>query len=155
MATTNGAKHANGITATPEIPVTKALAQFVATAKREQLTPELREKVKEVLIDYIGVAVGGVVNADSTEPIYNAVKAFQGPGIGNSTAIAKGGSPHCCTGTAVPALSDSQVPGHRQCEMSPREVPRRAVCFLSVFVPHGSIFGHSSSSNLCLVFLGK
>ncbi|KAF7194193.1 hypothetical protein HII31_04430 [Pseudocercospora fuligena] len=88
MATTNGAKHANGDTA--EIPVTKALAQFVATAKREQLTPKLREKVKEVLIDYIGVAVGGVVNADSTEPIYNAVKAFQGPGIGSSTAIARG-----------------------------------------------------------------
>ncbi|KXT14479.1 hypothetical protein AC579_4815 [Pseudocercospora musae] len=93
MATTNGARHANdgdGDAATVDILVTKALAHFVATAKREQLTRELREKVKEVLIDYIGVAVGGIVNADSTEPIYNAVRAFQASGIGSSTAIARG-----------------------------------------------------------------
>ncbi|EME82015.1 uncharacterized protein MYCFIDRAFT_215554 [Pseudocercospora fijiensis CIRAD86] len=93
MATTNAADHANGNTATPEIPVTKALAQFVATAKPEQLTQELRTKVKEVLIDYIGVAVGGIFNAHSTEPICNAIKAFQGPGIGTCTAIA--GGPPC------------------------------------------------------------
>ena len=97
MPSANGVNgHTNG--STPDsgvnIPVTKLLASFVANASTKQLTPEIREKVKEVIIDYIGVVVGAIDNADSSEPIYKAIVALQGQGnSGNCTVLAKG-APH-------------------------------------------------------------
>ena len=91
---TNG--HANGdlTNGNAEIPVTKLLASFAANASADQLTPEIREKVKEVVEDYIGVVVGAIDNADSSEPIYRAIVALQGQGnSGNCTVFAKG-KPH-------------------------------------------------------------
>ncbi|KAK4501947.1 hypothetical protein PRZ48_007757 [Zasmidium cellare] len=86
--TTNG--HGHGA----EVPVTKIFASFVADASTKQLTPDLRTKIKEVIIDYIGVVVGGMKYAESSEPIYNAVVALQGKGNrGNSTVLGKG-KPH-------------------------------------------------------------
>ncbi|KAK3058450.1 hypothetical protein LTR09_000014 [Extremus antarcticus] len=93
MATTNGTPNRNANDHN-EVPVTKILANFVANASTSQLTAALREKVKEVVIDYIGVVVGAIDNADSTEPIYNAILTLQGQGTkGNCTVIAKG-APH-------------------------------------------------------------
>lgn len=94
MVHTNGHANgnANGHAAQP--PVTKLLANFVANAQTSHLTTELREKVKEVLIDFVGVVVGALNNADSTEPIYKAIVALQGPGnTGSCTVLAKG-KPH-------------------------------------------------------------
>jgi 2-methylcitrate dehydratase PrpD len=94
MVQTNGHSNcgANGNTAQP--PVTKLLASFVADARPSQLTTDLREKVKEVLIDFVGVVVGALNNADSTEPIYRAILALQGSGnTGSCTVLAKG-KPH-------------------------------------------------------------
>ncbi len=96
MATTNGTHgHTNGNgTHAAEVPVTKLLAQFVADATTSQLTSNLREKIKEVVIDYIGVVLGAIDNTESTEPIYNAIFALQGKGNrGHCTVIAKG-EPH-------------------------------------------------------------
>lgn len=77
-----------------EIPVTRILSEFVANASSEQLTPELRTKVKEVVIDYIGVVVGGMKYAESSAPIYDAIVALQGKGNkGNCTVLGKG-EPH-------------------------------------------------------------
>lgn len=77
-----------------EIPVTKIFADFVANAKTDQLTPELGTKIKEVVIDYIGVVVGGLKYAESSTPIYNAIVALQGKGNkGNCTVLGKG-EPH-------------------------------------------------------------
>lgn len=87
---TNGGT--NGHAAQP--PVTKLLASFVADARPSQLTEELRDKVKEVLIDFVGVVVGALDNADSTQPIYKAILALQGAGnAGNCSVLAKG-KPH-------------------------------------------------------------
>ena len=87
---TNGSTAQNG-TSNDSIPATKLIASFVADANTKQLTPELREKVKEVLIDYIGVVVGALDNADSTEPIYKAISALQGlNNTGSCTVLAKG-----------------------------------------------------------------
>lgn len=84
--------HTNDKAAKP--PVTKLLASFVADARPAHLTTELRDKVKEVLIDFVGVVVGALDHADSTEPIYKAILALQGPGNnGNCTVLAKG-KPH-------------------------------------------------------------
>ena len=97
MPSTNGTNgHSNGdlTNGNAEIPVTKLLASFVANTSTNQLTPELREKVKEVVIDYIGVVVGAIDNADSSEPIYKAIVALQGQGnTGKCTVLAKG-QPH-------------------------------------------------------------
>lgn len=74
-----------------DIPATKALALFVATCTTDQLTPTLRTKIKEVLIDYVGVVVGGLANADSTDSIYKAICVLQGPdNTGPCTVIGKG-----------------------------------------------------------------
>lgn len=53
----------NGDLKRSEIPATKLLASFIACANTNQLSVELRAKVKEVLIDYCGVV------SRSTAPI--------------------------------------------------------------------------------------
>ena len=88
---TNG--HTNGAATNGDagIPVTKFLSSFVANASTKQLTSEIREKVKEVVIDYIGVVVGAIDHADSSEPIYKAILALQGQGnTGKCTVLTKG-----------------------------------------------------------------
>ena len=94
MVATNGRANGgtNGHASQP--PVTKLLATFVADARPAQLTSELREKVKEVLIDFVGVVVGALNNADSTEPIYKAIVALQGPGNNGSCTVLAKGKPH-------------------------------------------------------------
>lgn len=83
---------------TTDIPATRLLSTFAAEATTKQLSPELREKVKEVVIDYIGVTVGALSHADSTEPIYNAIAALQGPSVTASTpgvcTVLGKGEPH-------------------------------------------------------------
>ncbi|GAB7358719.1 hypothetical protein MBLNU230_g3948t1 [Neophaeotheca triangularis] len=92
MATPNGTFN-NGPTATAkEIPATTLLATFVATANPDtHLTPALRDKTKEVLIDYLGVAAGALQNANSTPAILDAVRKLQGPGnTGPCSVLAQG-----------------------------------------------------------------
>ena len=79
-----------------EIPATSLLAAFVATQTTSQLTRHLREKVKEVVIDYIGVTVGALDNADSTDSIYNSILTLQGGEVKGKrvcTVLGKG-EPH-------------------------------------------------------------
>lgn len=71
----NGAK-SNGLS--QEIPVTKLLSNFVATASPAMLNDALRAKVKEVVIDFIGVTAGAAKDAESTESIVKGVRALGG-----------------------------------------------------------------------------
>jgi len=91
---TNGGTNGdtNGHSAHPA--VTKLLASFVADARPSQLTTELQAKVKEVLIDFVGVVVGALGNADSTEPIYKAIVALQGAGNTGTCSVLAKGKPH-------------------------------------------------------------
>lgn len=82
-----------------DIPATSLLAAFVATTTTSQLTPALKGKVKEVVIDWIGVTIGVTIgalgNADSTGPIYNAILAFQGGEVKGQklySVVGKGGA---------------------------------------------------------------
>ena len=52
---------ANG--AKESVPVTRILAEFVANASPKYLNQELRLKVKEVLLDFIGVTAGAAKDA--------------------------------------------------------------------------------------------
>ncbi|KXL51247.1 MAG: hypothetical protein FE78DRAFT_157438 [Acidomyces sp. 'richmondensis'] len=75
------------------IPATFLLASFVSNAKTAQLTPALKDKVKE-----IGVTLGALTHADSTAPIYAAINNLQGPTVTTTspalcTVIGKG-PPH-------------------------------------------------------------
>jgi len=98
MVQTNGVHgdQTNGQQPQKDIPVTKLLASFTATTTTRALAPALREKVKEVLIDYIGCVVGALQHADSTEPIYTAVTALQGGPISSPKActVLGKGAPH-------------------------------------------------------------
>ena len=93
MANTNGHTNGNG-NGVPQIPATKLLADFISSASTSQLTSELRLKAKEVVIDYIGVVVGGIDHASSSEPIYNAILALQGPETRGPCTVLTKGAPH-------------------------------------------------------------
>ncbi|KAI9655530.1 MAG: hypothetical protein M1821_005323 [Bathelium mastoideum] len=72
-----------------DIPVTKLFANFVSTVKLDVLGSTLRTKLKEVIIDYIGVTAAAGYSVDSTPAICKAVDALGGT-TGASTAITKG-----------------------------------------------------------------
>ncbi|EME42985.1 hypothetical protein DOTSEDRAFT_131534 [Dothistroma septosporum NZE10] len=76
------------------IPVTRILSKFIATSNTTHLTSQITTKVKEVLIDYTAVALGALHNASSTQPIYNAISALQGPGTTGSSTVIGHSSPH-------------------------------------------------------------
>ncbi len=73
----------------PDIQVTQIFADFIATADKSVLSRVLREKLKEVIIDYIGVTAAAAKSADSSESIYNVVIALGGAN-GSSTVLTKG-----------------------------------------------------------------
>ncbi|TKA34849.1 hypothetical protein B0A54_14062 [Friedmanniomyces endolithicus] len=96
MAQPNGTNgHTNGTKPSDHIPATHLLASFAANAQTTHLTAALRTKVKEVLLDFIGVTVGALTHADSTVPILTAITALQGPTVtatspGVCTVLAQG-----------------------------------------------------------------
>jgi 2-methylcitrate dehydratase PrpD len=84
--TTNGAATND---TSQEIPVTKLFAQFIANATPHMLNDALRTKVKEVVIDFIGVTAGAAKDAESTESIVKGVRALGGD-RGSSTVFLHG-----------------------------------------------------------------
>ncbi|KAL9094237.1 MAG: hypothetical protein Q9165_003377 [Trypethelium subeluteriae] len=72
-----------------KIPVTQIFADFVTNVHTDSLDSQMREKLKEVIVDYIGVTAAAGYSVDSTPPIYKAVLALGGA-KGSSTAITKG-----------------------------------------------------------------
>lgn len=81
----------NGAPSAKDIPVTAIFADFVANARTESLSSALRDRLKEYIVDYIGVSLAASQSSDSTEPICNAVKALGG-NVGSCTVLGKGKS---------------------------------------------------------------
>ncbi|EXJ95564.1 hypothetical protein A1O1_00686 [Capronia coronata CBS 617.96] len=79
----------NGTTKPTEIPVTSIFSNFVAHVQPDVMTSPIRERLKEYILDYIGVTLAASHSSDSTEPICNAVKALGGQ-TGTCTVIGKG-----------------------------------------------------------------
>lgn len=69
--------------------MTSILVDFVANARTEWLTQLVRDRLKEYILDYIGVTLAASRSSDSTEPIYHAVQALGGT-TGSSTVLGKG-----------------------------------------------------------------
>ena len=91
---TNGvaARSSNGNSSngtSQDIPVTKLLAEFVSRATPDMLNDALRAKVKEVVVDLVGVTAGAAKDAESTESIVKGVRALGGD-RGSSTVFLHG-----------------------------------------------------------------
>lgn len=98
MTSTNGtvdshsSQHESNGPHTPgEIPVTRLFAHFVATARTEALTDQVRQRLKEYILDYIGVSLAAARSSDSTVPFLHAVKALGGE-TGSCTVLGRGKS---------------------------------------------------------------
>ena len=70
-------------------PVTSIFASFVANATTTYLTPQIRDRLKEYILDYIGVTLAASHSSDSTTPFLNAVKALGGQS-GQCTVLGQG-----------------------------------------------------------------
>ncbi|EHY58274.1 hypothetical protein HRR83_004867 [Exophiala dermatitidis] len=79
----------NGTTKPDEIPVTGIFSNFVSNVQPESLTSQVRERLKEYILDYIGVTLAAAQSSDSTEPIIKAVKTLGGQ-TGTCTVVGKG-----------------------------------------------------------------
>jgi 2-methylcitrate dehydratase PrpD len=69
--------------------VTRKFASFVSDTKYDTLNPVVVQKLKELLLDHIGVASNAACNAESSQPFVDAILAFGGS-KGASTVYAKG-----------------------------------------------------------------
>jgi len=72
-----------------EVPVTKLFASFVAYSTTSTLTTEVKTKLKELLLDYVGVTYAASVQSTSSEKIFTAIKAL-GAANGSNTVFCRG-----------------------------------------------------------------
>jgi 2-methylcitrate dehydratase PrpD len=54
--------------------VTEVFARFVLSTGHQVLSSTVKSKLKELLLDYIGVTCGAAVQSKSSEPILTAIK---------------------------------------------------------------------------------
>ena len=81
---TNNKNHAHGA-----VGLTKLYANFVYSTSGQGLRPAVKDKLKELLLDYIGVTAAGATKADSSEPIFKAIISL-GAANGSNTVLSKG-----------------------------------------------------------------
>lgn len=55
--------------------ITADLCRFIVEAKYEMLAPAHIEKLKDLIVDHIGIAAGAAASADPSEPFLKAVQA--------------------------------------------------------------------------------
>lgn len=82
--------HENGDNGSPVRSPTKAFAHFVATFGPSSVPDEVTETLKKLVLDYIGVSIGGVSYADSTPAFLAALKKLSVGESGNSTIFGNG-----------------------------------------------------------------
>ncbi|KAI5917830.1 2-methylcitrate dehydratase [Camillea tinctor] len=69
--------------------ITEELCKFVVHAKYDMLDPELIAKLKDLIVDLIGISAGAAIVCESTEPFIQAIAALGGKS-GESTVFTKG-----------------------------------------------------------------
>lgn len=82
--------HHNGDTGSPTSSPTKAFAHFVSTYGPSSVPHEVTETLKKLVLDYIGVTLGGVRYADSTPAFLAALKKLSAGESGNWTIFGSG-----------------------------------------------------------------
>ncbi|KAJ5811681.1 hypothetical protein N7474_007982 [Penicillium riverlandense] len=71
------------------ITVTRNLANFIANVDPQVLSVDLMDRLKEYLLDYLGVTIAAANDWESTEPIYQGIAALGAAG-GSNTVVLKG-----------------------------------------------------------------
>lgn len=72
-----------------DVPVTKLFSRFVASTTYNTLTPTMKSKLKDLLLDYIGVTYAASVQSESSEKIFQAIKGL-GAANGHNTVVCRG-----------------------------------------------------------------
>ena len=67
-----------------------ALAKFVISTTSSSLTENLKTKLKELFLDYLGVSASAATSSDSSPIFLKAILAFAGKTQGESTVLTKG-----------------------------------------------------------------
>lgn len=89
---TNGVKNAANGTAIEHLiePITELIIDFAANTKYDSLPVKAISKLKDLIIDHIGVAAGAALGSDSSTGIFNAIQAFSNGAKGSCTVYTKG-----------------------------------------------------------------
>ena len=74
----------------PTTSPTKDFARFVAATEPASLSDEVIGKLKDLLLDYVGVAVAATKSAESSTPFYNGIVSLLGSCSGQATVVGKG-----------------------------------------------------------------
>jgi 2-methylcitrate dehydratase PrpD len=90
IITCTDAHATNNPCAEKDTSVTTTLAGFVSNTTYDDLSPAVVDKLKELLLDIIGVASAAAAAAESSEPFLKAILDFGGPQSGTSTVFTKG-----------------------------------------------------------------
>lgn len=92
---TNGAAKGtiNGIS---NEPITDIFVDFIVNTKYNALPPKAIAKLKDLIVDHIGVAAGAALGSESSDGIFKAVQAFSCGATGNCTVYTRGNNfaPH-------------------------------------------------------------
>ncbi|KAF2108421.1 2-methylcitrate dehydratase [Lophiotrema nucula] len=70
--------------------ITETFVDFAVNTKYEALSSKAISKLKDLIVDHIGVAAGAALGSDSSEPIFKAIQAFSFGVSGNCTVYTKG-----------------------------------------------------------------
>ncbi|KAI1345187.1 2-methylcitrate dehydratase [Xylariaceae sp. FL0016] len=86
----DGAKETvHGTSEVPET-ITEAFVDFIINTKYNSLPSKAVLKLKDLIIDHIGVAAGAALGSESSEHIFKAIAAFSAGAKGNCTVYTKG-----------------------------------------------------------------
>ncbi|RMZ77789.1 hypothetical protein DV737_g4211, partial [Chaetothyriales sp. CBS 132003] len=73
------------------LPVTSVFAEWVASVDTSAITPSVRVKVNELILDYLGITAAAAKTSESTPPIVAAISSLSpGHPNGNCTVVATG-----------------------------------------------------------------
>jgi 2-methylcitrate dehydratase PrpD len=70
--------------------ITDAYVDFIVDTKYDALPAKAIAKLKDLIIDHIGVAAGAALGSDSSAPIFKGIQAFSAGTSGNCTVYTKG-----------------------------------------------------------------
>ena len=74
-----------------DLQATRAIAEFTSDLRPHDLSANVRSRLKELLLDYIGVASAASTGADSMESIIKGITTFDGrAGTGSNTVFKNG-----------------------------------------------------------------
>ena len=67
--------------------ITQLSLDYLSSMKFEDIPPEVLDRCKQLFLDYLGVALGGVYLAESSEPIMNGINKLVSGASGSSQVI--------------------------------------------------------------------